>query len=504
MSSLVGPARGLNRPTEIIGAALPIYSALLVLTGMSYWSSGLSPELAVFSLSVLLTAYLGFECYRVHALWPDRWLLNPIIGASLFTFAIPFALSNFVFLAPVNYLDDFGFPGEISEAMAKVLMLAILGAVAMWMGFWGTTQGTGQSNSNQRSLGNVRRWFSDTYELRIGVVIAFVAIGFIGRYTAISLNVFGYASDYGSLIEYANVREYLATADYVSRLSLLALALSYFSGHASNKRTPFLGGLLLSVFIYELLIGYLSGFKSQVVMPVIVVAAAYYWQRRTLPIALFPTLLALLFSAYVIIEPFRVLRYEDTAFRGTTVAALAEAVIDPGATSTGESSPLVPTIVAYGTRSNGTYVASLAIGFADETPLLPEGAPNFLGDVFLAPIHALVPRLIWESKPLGDLGNWFFQTVFGGTGVSNSVAMTPIGYLYFTAGVSGVLLGFLIFGALIRLLFQKCSRLGSGGAVTLLGLAPLLVNLDSSINGTIVSLIRTFLLLFVFQRLVFK
>ncbi len=75
-------------------------------------------------------------------------------------------------------------------------------------------------------------------------------------------------------------------------------------------------------------------------------------------------------------------------------------------------------------------------------------------------ITALVPRILWPEKPLIQIGAWFALEIGVGSKTSlgtanNSINMTVGGELYLDFGWIGVVLGSLLFGAFLALLWNS-------------------------------------------------
>jgi hypothetical protein len=169
---------------------------------------------------------------------------------------------------------------------------------------------------------------------------------------------------------------------------------------------------------------------------------------------------------------------------------------EPGAEEDGSGPALI--ILA---RLNLTYVASRGIEYA-ATTTLPEGSPEFLGDIILAPAHALIPRFLWASKPLQNVGLWYLNEVMNEgmwLDYSSSTAMGPFTYLNFAGGPIAVVLGFLSVGILQRGLFDGLRGFGGGGLIVLFGLLGILVNIDSAFNSMFIGIIRLLPILVIVQ-----
>lgn len=161
------------------------------------------------------------------------------------------------------------------------------------------------------------------------------------------------------------------------------------------------------------------------------------------------------------------------------------------------------TLLQVAARSNLSYIGAFGLEYADTHKTLPIGSPAFLEDIFLAPVHALVPRFIWDSKPLGNLGLWYNQVVMGMSHFS-STAMGPFVYLYFAGGYLAVAIAFYIIGIVQRILWFRLTPWASlPGAIIMLGLMRSVATIDSAVNGMIIALIRESLLLLMLVHVLF-
>jgi hypothetical protein len=271
----------------------------------------------------------------------------------------------------------------------------------------------------------------------------------------------------------------------LGQLALVGVALQCFASprYALSDRL-----LLWLVLSYEVAFGFLSGFKSAVVMPFVIVGFVYYSQRNRFPRWLIPAVVVGVMAAYTVIEPFRTARNEDAGFVGTSLSSIATKLIDASNLGAGDGGGYASTGLSLLSRLNLTYIASLGIEYAASGELLVD-SPEFLRDIVLAPAHALVPRVLWDNKPLGTLGLWYTKQVMG-RDIYSSTAMGPFTYLNFAGGPVAVILGFLIVGILQRGLFDGLRNFGGGGLIVLFGLLGTLVNIDSAFNTFFVGIIR--------------
>lgn len=479
-------------PLALLVGAAGMLLALLNVLGV------LGSRHVFFALTALVLVYLWLEVSRLRRIHPDRWLLNPVVLCSFMTFVLGYGVTNVLFFLPKKELELVGLVPEVTPAMVKLMGLVLLGAVAMWLGYWSPLAAR---FSSRGSMGRFKAHFlPKTDVLRSWALPGLFTVSLIARLVQIRLGVFGYSSTYDQLIALGAVTQYLAMSSGLGKLALVLAALQFYGHRSSLLAKPWFYGLLA----VEVVFGFLGGFKSAVVMPFVIVAFCQYLQTGRFSKNWIILALVGMAAAYAVIEPFRLARNESSAFSGTSLDSIVSTMIGSAGSSVGDTPEQVNTLVSVASRSNLSYVASFGIDFADGRPALPVGSPDFLGDLFLAPLHAWIPRLIWDNKPLGTLGLWYNQVVMGMSHFS-STAMGPFVYLYFAGGFLAVLIGFFFLGIVQRSLFFLLQPAFSvAGGIVFLGMLNTVVVIDSSFNGIIISLCRELPLLLLLQFLLFR
>lgn len=475
---------------------LVIFLALSIYTLLSGDLITNAQGLVVYTM--LLVGYLSAETRNLRTRDTYLFWINPIVLASLFSFVLAFGVSNALYFMPEDVVAVVGLEPIATPWMNQLMLLVVLGALAMWMGYdsW-TGQELGRMLQSSRLL---RQWMTTSTRVNRPIIYACIAISLGARLAMIKLGVYGYSSTYDQLIAGASYREYLSMAESLGKMALLGMAIQCFTSARSSLVDR---QLLMLVLGYEVIFGFLSGFKSQVVVPFIIVGLVYYSQRLRIPWVVIPVIVVGLFAAYAVIEPFRAARHQDAGFDGTSLENISQTMISAGseADDGGEGPDTALSILA---RLNLTYIASRGIEYA-ATRALPEGSPDFLGDIVLAPAHALIPRFLWDSKPLQNIGLWYTREVmeFGGVETS-STDMSPFTYLNFAGGPLAVILGFLSIGILQRGLFDGLRGFGGGGLIVLFGLLGTLVTISSTFNANYIAIIRLLPILVIVQYVLLR
>lgn len=458
----------------------------------------LSNELSFAMLNCLLLAYLILEIRVLKRAAPDRWLINPIVFSSIVTFMLHFGLTNVLYAFPDSELLSVGILPGITSGMVKLMWLVMIGAIAMWLGYWSPVAGALSSPQIMRRF--QASFLPETNSLRSFSLPLVAAIGIGAKLIQIKLGVFGYASSYERLTEMASITQYLTLAGGLSKLALVLAALQYYSSGRARRAALWFWALIA----IEIAFGFLSGFKSAVAIPFVIAGICYYLINGVIPKKLVVITFLFIIAAYGVVEPYRALRNYDAGSIDTSIGGIATRIIDSTAANSIGVDDQTPFFIALLARSNLTHVGYQGIEFADDNPTLPPDSPEFLKNIFLAPLYAWIPRLVWEGKPLSELGLWYTQIVIGNDFIS-STAMGPFTYLYLAGGFVAVFFGFFFIGILQRSLFTllQPSRFQAGAVIFLSQLATIAI-IDSAIDGLVASIFRELPLVILLQFILFK
>jgi len=453
-------------------------------------------------LTLILLGYLSYEVREFMATQKDRALLSPVVLASIATFAIAFGVTNILWLLPDQDYPEMLLGYTAYEWMAHAMLYVLLAAFAMWQGY---RVGIGKRIAAKMwRLPFLKRALRSSFELRWEFIALCLFLSFSSRLLQVSLGVYGYNSEMEQLYGLANYREYMELAVSLGRVALIGCALSLFSQPKNNLTRKI---LLIGILALEVLFGFLSGFKGQVIMPLLLVGLCYYAIKGHLPKKVVIASLGLIALAYIVIEPYRVVRYSDPTFQNRNVVNIGSVMVNQLRSAQGAENRVLnePSLyfLSFVSRLNSTAQTARSIQYMDESGL-PNNAPEFLNNLLLVPLHAVVPRVLLPTKPLQNIGLWFANEVMEQDTVITSIAMSPIGYLYFGGGAWLVFLGFFLVGITQQIVYRRFWLAGSGGLIMLLGLSSSLIVIDSSFNSIFINLIRYVPLLLLSQYCLYR
>ncbi len=440
-------------------------------------------DMCLVSFSMILLGYLAFEINLLRRNYVDlSWLINPVVLASFITFVLQFGVTNILYFLPEDILTGIGLSPEVTEAMNYLMVLVLLGAFAMWRGYWSRMSVSVSKILSTNS--EINKILKRSYHLRPFFLATCVGLSLLSRVTEVWLGVYGYSSEHILLYDMAKYTQYLTLGESLGKVALIGFALQYYSREA--RKLPAV--LLYALLAYEVLFGLLSGFKSQIGMPFIIVGLCKFYQERKFPVWVVGAICLSVIVGYTVIEPFRIVRYRDPGFEGRTLSGIYRSMVDRDSFYEPTRDDSLSIIIKFVGRNNLTYIGSLGIEYADAGSL-PDASPDFLMNMFLAPAHAIVPRIIWEGKPYQDIGLWYTRVVLR-QDVLSSTGMSPFTYLYFAGGIISVFLGFFVVGIVQRTWWDAFFHRGSGSALLFFGMLGTLAVIDSSFDGFFIALFR--------------
>lgn len=270
-----------------------------------------------------------------------------------------------------------------------------------------------------------------------GLVLTLVGISLASFVIAIRLNMYGYVADQMGV-------EYMTFLRFGVNLGIFAIMLLAIYGDKVWHRQ-----LLHVLLVVYFVVGLLFGSKSTAVIPFVLLIVSLYAVNRKIAKGYLLAAVLGLVAAYAVVEPFRI--YYDTTkaqmdaprsvedLAGLYLAA--QEVSDQGIADYGE---------AFLQRMSYVVPLAKAMEFAD---FYSYYEVEEWGRLALSPLYGIIPRFLWGSKPLANFGAWASVEIFG-LAETTSTGITPQGYAYLVARLPGVLLFFLLYGAIQRLLFN--------------------------------------------------
>ena len=381
----------------------------------------------------------------------------------------------------------------------KAMLLTILSAIALFLGY---------KNNFIKSLGiffrrqvlkletfnNNRTFGKDKTSFLIIFII--ILLGALSLIAQISLGLYGYGVTDEVFLQYASYAQLFRYLDQAQLVILLILA---FSIHNPKKESSkILTIILIALITFLVLQGFLFGSKGKVIFPLIAAGiGAYLGSGKIIKRYAYCAFLALIL-AYIVIEPYRMVKtfYPNATFSESI--ALLSSVPDLI-----EEESIEKDISAY---ERGEEVAFWFFGRLDQfsfgahsiafidrygIPYNPDhGELDFLGSIVYSPVLAYVPRAIWKNKPRDDVGGFMENNIIQSPQYS-ATEFGAVAYAYFAGGLFGIFCVFYFFGAMQRIIFESFFQLKNiQGLITYFALVLPVTYIGSAVGGVITGFLR--------------
>ena len=456
----------------------------------------------------VLLIFLLYQSSKIFREDPKRAFLHPAVLASALHFGRTYLLPNTRFFDPSGFSYISGTLTFVTRRTYEVLSMAmwavLLAAIGMWIGY---------RSAPSIALGERagawlrrRRVIRTTARINFAVVALLILLSLAAFLVSVRLGVFGYSAEAQSLTETNAIRGWLYVASNGGSLSLLVLAVAVHTERF--RRNALILALFVLVLIWQVVLGFLSGFKSQVVIPALIVAVVRYAMTRRLPIFWLVLGALMLGAAFQVVDSFRTARHADGSFDATSVKSIAGTVVRAASDEAGTArrdDSRAPRWYRFVGRSDLFTYTSEAIAFEQAHDGLPRGAPNFAKSLYMAPINAYVPRVLWPEKESMQFGRWFYVRVLGRSKRSHTaVAMGPVGFLNFAGGFWMVLFGFTFIGMLQRIVWESFKDNGVGGLIAYLSMVAGLAMFPSNLGGFLAGFLRTLPFILIAQYFVLR
>lgn len=423
MNRAVSPWSGIERRLPLLAAIFFVAGLLVLLTLGAGVALGFRSVVWV-SGALLVVLFFVLRTFG----WRD--MVDPIIfypALLWFVFGVVVLVPSEITTLPVRIEEE-----ELLAAFNIVLL-----ALVCFMGAYGAlAKPTPQIRLTATEIQRVRR---PRLFLVIGVL-------FVARIGLISLGNFGYILSQERYEATLGVTGLLGVFADLVPYALTLVALGAFGEGARRSDVA----IFVLVALAELGLGFVSGTKGGIAFPVVAMLLGYVYARGRVPWRSLGVLLVIFLFLVPGIERYRELLNSP----GERVGNVGQA-LEFGSEALDE----MLAAPNFGQRVEDGYyflagrlneLQALAVVYVQT----PEPVPYELGrNYWFAPLLNVVPRAIWDTKPVLDIGGQTAFTYYGVTG--SSFTRTIIGDFYVNFGIPGVVGGMLLFGVVTALLRRR-------------------------------------------------
>lgn len=425
----------------LLGAGLVLVALLGALA--LFW--GPTPQQATYSwLLLLFTALVAALAARRRIQGEFDWFEPGLFMAVVYLLFFGFAGLRFV--ANPSELHPF-LQGDQSW-LSWALFFVLLGILAFWAGYygrWGLTLHKLTHNPG-------REWLRSQATIRGGVVAGIYLVGLAARLFMLRQGIYGYLRDpeYFATVPYG---EFFVRVEAFCGYALVLAWIDWYSHPKATARRLFALSLLGS----EMLWGFFSGMKMNVILPLLFVAMIYTYKRGRLPVRYVASAFLIAIMIYPVNTLYRTMVSSGELEIRTPMDMIASSPVlvdellfqfdDPGLYwESGYDSAL--------RRASMIQSYALLLKYLDQTDAYWHGRY-----VWMLPALIVVPRAVWHDKPVSNIGYWFSVNVWGlDPHVQTSMAITYPGDLYLQFGLPSLFVGMFLTGIVLRWVYERYGR----------------------------------------------
>jgi hypothetical protein len=437
----VAMARPAGTQFLFIGLLLVGVSAVLAIVAMSAisvddqirWGA---VALAAFCAGLLpvMSAAVGHD-----GLGLSTWRIGPW---SLVWGALAFGLATISWLSPQTETGSSAaiLPGSILRALWMIAVALAL----LTLGYCAGPHRLAAYHA-RRATERLNRTFTD--EIRGPMVPwALLGVGLIAQFGFAALTGrLGYVGNVEASVTTASgYSQYLAVAGECVPLAVVAAAI-----RAYRTRTTWAWFTLLVLFATAIAAGAIAGGKESFVVVILAVIIPHTVIRRRLPIG---AIAAAVIFFLLIVVPF------NHAYRASARGAVTLSTSQAVAAAPAIAGQVAATDVSAAVLGESASYLAERIRTIDTPAMIMQRTPSEIpyaspGDLLIAPVVDLIPRILWPGKPILAPGYQISQEYFDlPAAVYTSSDVTPEGDLFRHGGWLPLIVGMFLLGCVIRII----------------------------------------------------
>jgi hypothetical protein len=262
-------------------------------------------------------------------------------------------------------------------------------------------------------------------------------IAFGGALLAIFASIFGAYGFFKTSINLESPPLWHGILSYAINLSMLMSFIVFLSTYRQSGSLRIRHLFLISIWIFS---GFLSGYKAQVLVPIILLSIAA-WSTRRLNYIHFTSLILALISAYLVVQPMR-----EIAIYGRGETGADTAFITAISSNVFKSEKIV-TIQNQVLKRLDYSETAINTLYAERVGMVEKYKKSLSDQYILLPLLVFIPRFLWPEKPLADMGRQLSIDMDSNSFNSITPSAPVVSYMtggYFLLIVSNFILGGII------------------------------------------------------------
>jgi hypothetical protein len=359
------------------------------------------------------------------------------------------------------------------------------------------------------------------YKLNIHTFWLLSIISIIAVITLLKLGMYGFLANKDSFSKYISIAEMLYILGGFLKISIIIIFYEYLTSH--KKKYLILTMLLVLI---NVVIGIFSLYKFSILEPFLALALFLYVMKKPYSIAVAILGILIFLTLYLPIDAIRAdvvkgkfksqdvfktiseIEYKSTVEKNSNELFTITNSPKNGKAEEEIKINLGQKILMFSVnltdRLNLAFIGSLAIREADASL---GDAPDFLNEILLAPLYAVIPRAIWAEKPKASHGAWYASklTTYRDKDNELNISIGPVAGFYYAGGISAVICMFFIVGVLIHTIDINDVQIKSANDILFYFiLFKSIVFLGDNFSTFIVAIIRGCLICILLNYLLYK
>ncbi|MFM2362893.1 MAG: hypothetical protein RLZZ316_1795 [Bacteroidota bacterium] len=445
-------------------------------------------NLNFYLLTSLMVVFNFIQLRKVYKTKSSYFFISPVFLGTLVTFGLALGgVTNFILFKNGRYdIKELALPILFDNSwLIKTMFVICIASAATWFGY-----GLNAGNIIYKkfvSLNIYRKVYSSSINENRLILIAIIAyavkfylysIGLWGRIVDDRYFEAGVGFKAGSQIRVLGELSYLSF-----------FIISIFKFRHNNAKYNALFFISLAV---ELFFGFIYGARSTFITPFLIIFIAYYYVSKKINVSYLLVIFAAVLIAFTV-----VLDYKNYTLDKQFVKT--ESALDAISNFQNYSNRYAQSKNSYElsgtlerTFNSTTFVqeAAMSIRQVDDPHLGEFKDPGIALAMVRFPIDAFVPKFIQGQNEF-PWGLWFKDEVLNyQVGLKYSIAMSPVGFLYMGGGLILVIIGFMIYGIVLKMTYNFLLVQNIFSLLTYMALLSVVYNLDSVVSGFLVMVTR--------------
>lgn len=365
---------------------------------------------------------------------------------------------------------------RLDDDYVRALSIVLIGFLAFWAGSWLTRKESRLRFVPTGASVPSRHVLSALCMLIVGVTASVIEW---------KLGIYSYMADSQTLQSVLGIAQWLSQAAQLLSGAALVSGIEVLSNKKSSVLIKCIFYLSLGLMLG---FGVISGMKSELLLPFLLVAVLFVIVRGRIPRTIWIVVPFLFLAVYPFVTAYRDNLNAGYRYQANTVSGM-EATIAKSFEDAFAGKALTDKTTVNISFDSSSRRLSLLSYVHDLISMPTTSLLNGDEKVYLAPIYPFIPRFLWKDKPVLDKGHRVSAAL--GIPATSSTTLTSVGDMYALGGMLGVVFGMFLYGIGGQLFMNTLGDfLSEKGVFFLVAMLPVLTDLESDVVSLIAGTVQ--------------